>query len=486
MSWESLGENAEEAIEYYLSNPVSFVEDLILHERLDEHGKRMALDGKQKEVLTLLAAGKWPVLQKARGTGGTMAMAVAILWWIYCHPTAKVICTAPKEDQLVINLWPEINGWLKNSKIEKDIVWSKTKIFLRGRETENFAAYQTAQEPERLQGAHDPFLLIIIEEASGVKDASFQALLGSLTQKYNGLMIVYNPTKTTGFAIEYFQHPKGRFAPVHMPGYDLRTKWRHPLVTQEYVDDLKRHGLDDPYFRIYVLGLPPLHDADSVIPFEWVHEAAQMELPIDKNYRRIWGVDPAMTGDRVGFCERIGTKVTRIEDWTAMVDSTLLVGKIVHMYRETPLEHRPHEIVVDRLGVGWGVADGLAAAGLPISPISVSQVPSIRAKFDRLRSELWWQAREWFESRAVSIPDEKEFIEELTKPKYSLSPTGKIVVESKLESKKRFGGRARSPDKADAFMLTFAVGLDKIEEHRVDRYAGEVDEDDGVSWVGAW
>jgi hypothetical protein len=44
---------------------------------------------------------------------------------------------------------------------------------------------------------------------------------------------------------------------------------------------------------------------------------------------------------------------------------------------------------------------------------------------------------------------------ELTAPTYSFTSTGKMVVESKADMKKR---GMRSPDLADAFLLTFACG----------------------------
>lgn len=488
-------DKAEEMLSFYLKHPVEFVEEMILCGREDEHGNPIHLDDKQKEALIALADGKWPVMQKARGTGGTMIVACGAIWWLYVHPTAKIIANAPKLEQLEHHLWPEIKRWLTGSLIESDFEWTKSKIFLRGREQLNYAIMQTAAEPERLQGAHDPFLLLIIEEASGVRDDAFNALLGSMTQENNSIVIVYNPTKTTGFAIEHFQHPYGRFHPIHMPAIDLKTDWKHHLVQEERIENLRRKGIDDPYFRIYALGLPPLHDADAVIPFEWVWEASQMELPTPEGYRKLWGLDPAFTGDRVGFCERIGPKVTRVEAWTAMVETRILVGKIVSMYRDLPERDRPHEIVVDSIGVGWGVADGLRDAGLPVTGVSVARNPANKDKFERLRSELWWEAREWFETRAVSIPpqksseeaDEDQFIQELTTPKYTITGPGKIRVEQKEEFKKRLG-RQRSPDLADAFILTFAIGMEKIAEHQVDAYL--MDDEEGrseeVSWVGAW
>ena len=69
-----------------------------------------------------------------------------------------------------------------------------------------------------------------------------------------------------------------------------------------------------------------------------------------------------------------------------------------------------------------------------------------------LRDELWFKAREWFETGNVCIPNHAELIRELCLPKYEFQG-----LKHKVESKKdiRKSGR-RSPDLADALCLTFA------------------------------
>lgn len=56
------------------------------------------------------------------------------------------------------------------------------------------------------------------------------------------------------------------------------------------------------------------------------------------------------------------------------------------------------------------------------------------------------------------MPRDEALISELTTPLYSFTSSGKIVVESKDDLKKR---GVRSPDLADAFLLTFAGGLQR-------------------------
>jgi hypothetical protein len=72
-----------------------------------------------------------------------------------------------------------------------------------------------------------------------------------------------------------------------------------------------------------------------------------------------------------------------------------------------------------------------------------------------MRDELWFEAREWFEKRDVSMPNDESLIAELTLPSFKVLSNGKKQVESKEDMKKR---GVTSPDLADAFCLTFAKG----------------------------
>jgi hypothetical protein len=91
---------------------------------------------------------------------------------------------------------------------------------------------------------------------------------------------------------------------------------------------------------------------------------------------------------------------------------------------------------------------------LPARPIQVSESPALKTKYMRLRDELWFRAREWFEGRDVRIMQDDKLIEELIAPRFKFTSNGKIKVEAKDEFKKRLGGR--SCDLADAFCLTVA------------------------------
>jgi phage terminase large subunit len=80
----------------------------------------------------------------------------------------------------------------------------------------------------------------------------------------------------------------------------------------------------------------------------------------------------------------------------------------------------------------------------------VGEAASSRENCMRLRDELWFKGREWFQNRSCSMPQDEALIAELTAPTYNFTSAGKFVVESKADLKKR---GMRSPDLADAFLL---------------------------------
>ena len=130
------------------------------------------------------------------------------------------------------------------------------------------------------------------------------------------------------------------------------------------------------------------------------------------------------------------------------------VGIVMNEYESCNYKDKPTDIMVDSIGIGSGVASRLSELELPARPIQVSESPALKSKYMRLRDELWFRAREWFEGRDVSIMQDDKLIEELIAPRFKFTSNGKIKVEAKDEFKKRLGGR--SCDLADAFCLTFA------------------------------
>ena len=69
-----------------------------------------------------------------------------------------------------------------------------------------------------------------------------------------------------------------------------------------------------------------------------------------------------------------------------------------------------------------------------------------------LRAKMWREAREYLEDEPVSLHNDAEMRSQLASVKYKYKD-GMLIMQSKKEYKAEFG---KSPDRADAFVLTFA------------------------------
>ena len=122
-------------------------------------------------------------------------------------------------------------------------------------------------------------------------------------------------------------------------------------------------------------------------------------------------------------------------------------------YEACEFKQRPVEILVDSIGLGAGVVDRLRELKLPARGINVSESPAMGMTYINLRAELWHKAKAWLEKRDCKIPMDEDLIAELATVRYTFTSNGKIKVESKDDIRRR---GLKSPDKADAFCLTFA------------------------------
>ena len=108
---------------------------------------------------------------------------------------------------------------------------------------------------------------------------------------------------------------------------------------------------------------------------------------------------------------------------------------------------------MDSIGLGAGVVDRLREMGAPVRGVNVSEAPALGKKYINLRAELWFKAKEWLERRDCALPNDDDLTGELAMVRYSYTNSGKMQIEGKDQIRKR---GLKSPDVADAFVLTFA------------------------------
>lgn len=161
------------------------------------------------------------------------------------------------------------------------------------------------------------------------------------------------------------------------------------------------------------------------------------------------GCDPAEYGDdRTAIAFRQGRTVFRIEYHTKK--GPMEVAGILANYWH---EHRPDALFVDKIGVGSGIVDRLKELNIPVIGVNSAERANDAERYANKRAEMWWAMKEWLEDGPNRLPRDAALIADLSAPSYKYRSNSTRLVESKEDMKKR---GIRSPDGADAIMLTFA------------------------------
>lgn len=422
----------------------------------------------QIEALNRLATEDRISIRSGHGVGKTTFFAWVILWFISTRYPVKIGVIANTQDQLRDTIWPEIRKWRDRlPKIIREAIQVDAERVVLVEAPASFATARTASKdnPVALQGLHEEHMLILIDEASGVPDIVFEVGQGALSTPGAKIVMASNPTRSEGFFYDTHHALRDRWSCMHVSCEDV------PRARGHIEDIVAKYGRDSNVYRVRVLGEFPVGEDDKVIPLHLCESAVHRTVKPIATLWPVWGVDVARFGDdRNALAKRQGNaQMGKVVTWHG-VDTMVTVGKIMAAYRETQQvapNDLPSEILVDVIGYGAGVVDRLRELGLPVRGINVAETPAVSERYNRLRDELWWKAREWLEARDSVLADDPALIAELTSPKYTMTSTGKIKVESKDEMKKR---GQRSPDLADAFCLTLAGGLSQREEHTLDPY----------------
>jgi phage terminase large subunit len=405
----------------------------------------------QKKALYAVRDNDRVAIRSGHGIGKTAFLSWLILWWVLTRSPSRIACTANTSSQLSDILWAEVAKWHRcmPDGLKELIEVTSAKVELTGQDS--FAVARTARRetPEALQGFHSPNMLFLVDEASGVDNIIFEVGEGAMSTEGAKTVMTGNPTRTSGYFYEAFNKMKDSFFTMKVSSQDSTQ------VGPKFIEDMKvKYGEDSNIFRVRVLGEWPEADDDVVIPLHLLQSAATRDQVAADTTPVVWGLDVARFGtDKSALCKRKGNVVTEpIKSWRNK-DLMEMCGIILNEYETTTWSDRPVEILIDSIGLGAGVVDRLTELDLPVRGINVAESASMGERYGRLRDELWFLGKEWFEARDCTIPDQEELIDDLSKPRFSFLSNGKLKVEGKDEMKRR---GLNSPDLADAFCLTFA------------------------------
>lgn len=445
----------------------------------------------QVKILEAVAPESAKVTARAgHGIGKSSATAGLMWWFLETRENSRVPCTAPTSAQLKDILWSELSKWMRKS----DKLWDREgyhpalKLSNLFRMTgdrvmeashnsrEWFAVARTSgrDNPDALQGFHasdvevsedgtglittdeteEGKILFVVDEASGVFEKVFEVAEGALSSHGARLLMIGNPTKTSGFFARSHREDRAHFTPLHFRSSES------PLVDPAYRQRLvDRWGEGSNIVRVRADGEFPTAEDDVLIALE-VAEACLMMEPyqeIESTETRI-GVDVARYGnDRSAIVARKGRNT--LDGKILTKSSTTTVANAVRAF------HKKHGglIFVDTIGLGAGVYDQLHDDKYPVFEVNVAQsspprLPGEEVDCALLRDWLWVAGARHLEHERPSFVGlqaniAQQLVGELANTRYTIDRLGRLKVESKDEMKRRLGF---SPDIADAWLNTFA------------------------------
>lgn len=349
----------------------------------------------------------------------------------------------------------------------KSIAWSRLKLKLEPlrlidaliiNESELSIKLKHNGSMIRLFGADNPNAMrglrldgCILDEVAQMRpEIWFDVIQPSLSDRKGFAMFIGTPNGVNLFS-ELFQksHTLDGWYSAKYTVYDTDS------IDRDEVERLKRDMSDVSFSREYLCDFNASAD-DQLISLSDAITASRREY-VDRDIEfapRILGVDPARFGDdRSVIVKRQGLVCFEPLIYRG-IDNMDLAGRVASVIESW----QPDAVFVDA-GAGSGVIDRLRQ--LDYSPIEVpfGGRAIMEKQFANRRMEMWWLMREWIEGGG-GIPDCANLAQELATPIFWYDASGRKVLESKEDIKKRLQGGS-SPDIADALCLTFAYPVSK-------------------------
>jgi hypothetical protein len=465
---------AVDRVAEYGKDPVLYVKEVFGPGYEELHRKPLEIDPAQEDFLRALVTWKPRryAIAASKGVGKTAGMAWAGWWFLDTRYDPNIIATSITGDNLKTNLWKEMAVWYGLCpRLKEAFSLDTEKIVLRGRE-KTWWCYarsfpkdaDTTQQANTLAGMHSPAVMFLGDEAGDYPDGVAAAAEGIFANDVEAYLILAgNTTRTGGPLYRAVQNRTGQWWVKRLNG-DPDSPDRCPRVSLEWARaQIQEHTREHPWVKINVLGEFPDVQSNKLLGPDDV-EKAQRRNPQQRDFVNepvIIGIDTALQGsDMTVLVKRQGVMCWRPRTWRTGFktdEAMLLADQIAGVL----LAEKPDAVFIDTGGPsGIAVLSRLKELGFRAQGIDFATPPvgddSLAPIFGNRRAEMYFKASQWVKKHGA-LPQDTELGVELCEPTYFFPPRAaqtKFWIEPKDEIKKRL---SRSPDRADAFVLTFAA-----------------------------
>lgn len=396
------------------------------------------------------------------GIGKSALLAMLILWFLFVHPESQVACTSPGKEQMYDVLWKELKKWIDRMPPEVGSYYEWEAAHIRMKEAPQvwFARAKTSskENTEALAGVHADWVLIAVDEASGVEEPIFETMEGALTSGNILVFLISNPTRSIGYFYDTHHKDKDRWQ-----NYSFNSE-ESPRVDQKYVDAIiAKYGSDSIQYAIRVQGKFPnegiMDDAGYVQLF---NESDLHIVPFDNEWKPVGRVHGALDASGEGqdtsewaIRDRMRAAIAASEKISTGASMAIRSLTVCDKYQVDPID-----FVIDAFGSGHAVAQEIALATAKqkrpwrVTPINVGDQcddEDDKIQFINIRAMCFYRMMLWCRAGG-ELMDSPRLKEELLSIRFKRTGNGRIQIMDKVQMRKL---GFPSPNKADALSMLF-------------------------------
>jgi phage terminase large subunit len=399
-------------------------------------------------------------IRSGNGVGKDVSLAIIALHFLICFFGSQIGVTANTEQQLKDVFLKELWAWRGRlpGPIAANLIQTDDKVQVEDQKDWFLRARVARKEnPEALQGFRGQYVLLGVDEASGVHDVIFDSSESSLTVPNWITIYIGNPQRTEGTFFD--SHTDARAFDYTQLTFSSEDS---PVVEPDFCAKILAEcngDRDADRYRYRVRGLPP--KTEEMDERGWLPLFANVNILFESpNHQRlihpVIGVDPSGQGkNRTSVVAR--DNIYMREELNEQYSSERDLARKIETVRDS-LSAQSDDICIDSFGVGSKViAEIRDENGVAVNAVLADKPTEAgKEQFVTLRDELAWKLREWCARGGIIVTGNRDkWLAVMGKMRFKRATNGKIRVMAKPEFKKEYPLAAAYLDTFDAALYTF-------------------------------
>lgn len=402
--------------------------------------------------------------------------------------TVRFLCARQIQSKIEESVYTLLKTQIHRFGMQNNFEILKNKIVNKktGSEFIFYGLWRHIEEIKSLEGID----VCWIEEAHSLTRNQWEILEPTIRKDHSQFWLLFNPDLVTDFVYQHFVINTPPDTVVRHINYD-----ENPFLSDtilKVIEAKKKQDYED-YEHTY-LGVAKSDDEMAIIKRSWLNAAvdAHIKLGFKPEGSRVIGYDVADAGeDTNATAYKHGSVLLGIDEWQGREDEMQKSSARAYGMAQS----KGAKIIYDSIGVGAGTGSNIsklnqeasnrfsanveyakfAASGSVIKPKKeYEHGVTNKDMFSNLKAQAWWSVANRLRNTYNAIqngdkfsPDEMISISsdlpqleaikaQLSTPRQDRDNSGKVMVESKKELKKR---GVASPNLADAVVMAFSENL---------------------------